>query len=89
MGITELITFLLIGIGLSFDSFAVSVSCGLMRQDMKLTQALPIAGSLALFQTLFPAVGWVIGHALHSFIRSVDHWIALVLTIQIQVYEDW
>jgi putative Mn2+ efflux pump MntP len=79
MGITEIITFFLIGIGLSFDSFAVSVSCGLMRQDMKFTQAVPIAGSLAFFQTLFPAVGWVIGHTLHGFISSVDHWIALVL----------
>jgi putative Mn2+ efflux pump MntP len=79
MGITEFITYLFIGIGLSFDSFAVSVSCGLMRQDMRFTQAVPIAGSLAFFQTLFPAVGWVIGHTLHGFISSVDHWIALVL----------
>jgi putative Mn2+ efflux pump MntP len=79
MGITEFITFLFIGIGLSFDSFAVSVTCGLIRQDMKFTQAVPIAGSLAFFQTLFPAVGWIIGHTLQGIIHSVDHWLALIL----------
>lgn len=79
MSITELITFLLIGLGLSFDSFAVSVSCGLMKQEIRFKQAVPIAFSLAFFQASFPAVGWFAGKTLHSLISSVDHWIAFGL----------
>lgn len=79
MLLTEFITYLLIGIGLSFDSFAVSVSCGLMRQHIKFRQAVIIAFSLAFFQAGFPVIGWLIGHSLADLIVSVDHWIAFLL----------
>lgn len=79
MTFTQLITFLLIGIGLSFDSFAVSVSCGLMRREIQFKQATIIAGSLAFFQAAFPAIGWLIGSSINNLITSVDHWIAFGL----------
>jgi putative Mn2+ efflux pump MntP len=79
MGVTDLITYLLIGIGLSFDSFAVSVSCGLMRKEIRFKQAIPIAFSLALFQAAFPLLGWFAGSTLHNLISSVDHWVAFML----------
>jgi putative Mn2+ efflux pump MntP len=79
MTLTQFITFLLIGIGLSFDSFAVSVSCGLMKPEIRFKQALGVAGSLAFFQAGFPVVGWLIGSSLKNLIASVDHWIAFGL----------
>ncbi len=79
MTTTQLITFLLLGIGLSFDSFAVSVSCGLMKREIKFFQAAIVASSLAFFQALFPVIGWLIGEALKTLITSVDHWIAFGL----------
>jgi len=79
MTITQFITFLLIGIGLSFDSFAVSVSCGLMKQEIKFKQAVLVAGSLAFFQALFPVIGWFFGTKINNLIASVDHWIAFGL----------
>lgn len=79
MTITQLITFLLIGIGLSFDSFAVSVSCGLMKPQILFKQAVKVAGSLAFFQATFPVIGWFIGSSLKDLIASVDHWIAFGL----------
>ena len=79
MTITQLITFLLIGIGLSFDSFAVSVSCGLVRRKIQFKQAVIVAASLAFFQGVFPAVGWLIGSTVKNLISSVDHWIAFGL----------
>ena len=79
MSVTDLITYLLIGIGLSFDSFAVSVSCGLMRQGIKFKQATVIAFSLAFFQAGFPVIGWLIGSSLNDLIASLDHWIAFLL----------
>jgi putative Mn2+ efflux pump MntP len=79
MTITQFITFLLIGIGLSFDSFAVSVSCGLMKQEIKFKQAVFVASFLAFFQAVFPVVGWFFGKKIHNLIASVDHWIAFGL----------
>ncbi len=79
MGITEFITYLFIGIGLSFDSFAVSVSCGLMQQEIRFKQATVIAFSLAFFQAGFPVIGWLIGSTLNDLIAYWDHWIAFLL----------
>ncbi len=79
MTLTQFITFLLIGVGLSFDSFAVSVSCGLMKQEIKFKQAVLVAGSLAFFQAMFPVIGWFFGKTIHDLISSIDHWIAFGL----------
>lgn len=79
MGFSHFLTFLFIGIGLSFDSFAVSVSCGLLKQEIRFKQAVPIAFSLAFFQAAFPVIGWLAGKTLHDLIYSVDHWIAFGL----------
>lgn len=79
MAVEQLITFLLIGIGLSFDSFAVSVSCGLMRREIRFFQAAVVASSLAFFQAFFPVIGWLIGSSVKNLIASVDHWIAFGL----------
>lgn len=85
MTLTQLITFLFIGIGLSFDSFAVSVSCGLMKPGIRFKQAALVAGSLAFFQAAFPVVGWIIGGTLKNLIVSVDHWIAFGLLVFIGI----
>ncbi|SHF53977.1 Putative Mn2+ efflux pump MntP [Mariniphaga anaerophila] len=79
MSFTQFITFFLIGAGLSFDSFAVSVSCGLMKKEIRFNQAVPIAFSLAFFQAVFPAIGWLSGKSIHDIISPVDHWIAFGL----------
>ncbi|HKJ78957.1 MAG TPA: manganese efflux pump MntP family protein [Prolixibacteraceae bacterium] len=85
MTVSQLITYLLVGIGLSFDSFAVSVSCGLMKREIQFLRATVIASSLAFFQALFPVLGWAIGSTLKGLIESVDHWIAFGLLIFIGV----
>jgi putative Mn2+ efflux pump MntP len=85
MTFTQFITFLLIGIGLSFDSFAVSVSCGLMKQEIRFKQAIFVAGSLALFQAVFPVIGWFLGTKISHLIASVDHWIAFGLLVLIGI----
>lgn len=79
MTLTQFITFLLIGIGLSFDSFAVSVSCGVMKKEIRFFQAAVVASSLAFFQAIFPVIGWLIGESLKNLISLFDHWIAFLL----------
>lgn len=77
--LNDIITYLLIGIGLSFDSFAVSVTFGVVRNEIRFIQGVVVASSLALFQALFPLVGWFVGRTLHTWLESIDHWIAFSL----------
>ncbi len=85
MTLESFITFLLIGIGLSFDSFAVSVSVGLMKPEIRFQKACIVAFSLAFFQAMFPVIGWYIGSAIEEVVTSVDHWIAFGLLLFIGV----
>lgn len=71
-----------LAIGLSFDSFAVSVCSGLNLPQIRFHQAARIALFLALFQGLMPLLGWLIGSSMKSIIEPVDHWLAFgLLTI--------
>ena len=75
----EISTVFLLAIGLSFDSFAVSVCSGLTLPKIRLFQAAKIAFFLALFQALMPLGGWLVGNSIKSLIEPVDHWIAFGL----------
>lgn len=79
MSLTEFITFILIGLGLSFDSFAVSVSFGLMKRDIEFKQAVLIAITFAVFQAFFPLAGWLIGEAIKELLDTSAHWIGFAL----------
>jgi putative Mn2+ efflux pump MntP len=75
----EIVTIFLLAIGLSFDSFAVSVCSGLNLPHIRFFQAVKIAIFLALFQAFMPLVGWLVGNSMKSLIEPVDHWIAFGL----------
>lgn len=75
----EILTVIFLAIGLSFDSFAVSVCSGLNLPHIRFIQATKIAIFLALFQALMPLVGWLVGNSIKSLIEPVDHWIAFGL----------
>lgn len=76
MGIVAII---LIAVGLSFDSFAVSVCTGLLVNRIKFWQATKIAITLALFQAAMPLLGWLVGVQLEGYVKDFDHWIAFGL----------
>jgi putative Mn2+ efflux pump MntP len=75
----DLVSILLIAFGLSMDSFAVSVSSGIILPSIKFNRAIIIAFSLAFFQGLMPLAGWLMGIGLHNYIKPVDHWVAFGL----------
>ncbi len=90
MDLAQFVTFLLTGIGLSFDTFAVSVSLGVMNREIRFRPACRIALTLAFFQALFPVAGWLIGISVKDLLTAVDHWIAFILLAMIgfrMVYE--
>lgn len=68
-----------IAVGLSMDAFAVSITNGAVTRKVTFPFALKIALCFGLFQAAMPAVGWAVGKAGENIIRSVDHWVALLL----------
>lgn len=76
MGYVEMF---LIGVGLSMDAFAVSVTNGLCCTNLKRAKMLCIAVCFGVFQGLMPTAGFFLGKAFERYIMAADHWIALAL----------
>ncbi len=75
----DYITILIIALGLSFDTFAVSVSYGVIRNGILFRQASWIAIVLAVFQGGLTIAGYYLGSIISEALKAVDHWIALGL----------
>jgi len=75
----DFITITAIALGLSFDTFAVSLSYGVVNFRIPFKQAVRIAFVLAFFQGGLTVTGYFLGSVLSSALKSVDHWIALGL----------
>jgi len=89
MTLLEFITIFLIAIGLCFDSFAVSVSSGLMMKHISFFDAMKISFSLAFFQGLMPLLGWLAGKRISEYLSNYDHWIAFGLLVIIGLRMIW
>lgn len=74
-----LLEIVLIGVGLSMDAFAVSITNGLCCTNLKKMRMLAIAVCFGVFQGMMPLLGFFLGRAFESYIRAFDHWIALIL----------
>jgi manganese efflux pump family protein len=75
----DFITVFILAIGLSMDSFAVSVGCGLAEQKISFRHAAKISFSFAFFQGLLPVFGWFMGTEIREYVEHIDHWIAFFL----------
>ena len=75
----EWYTLLFIALGLSMDAFAVSVSNGMCYQNIRLKQDIGISFTFGLFQAIMPALGYLIGGSVSTFVSSVGYWIAFAI----------
>jgi putative Mn2+ efflux pump MntP len=75
----DFITITGIALGLSFDTFAVSLSCGVVESKMRFKNAIRIALMLALFQGAMPVLGYFLGSTVSQYIEKFDHWVAFGL----------
>jgi len=69
-------TTFLLALGLSFDSFAVSVMSGLSIPKIRFVQAVKLAIILATIQAFMPLIGWFLESGIRHYIAPIDHWIA-------------
>jgi putative Mn2+ efflux pump MntP len=74
----SLLELLLIAIGLSMDSFAVSLTSGSL-QCINHKKGLKIALVFALFQAVMPVLGWLLGTTFRDMMERIDHWVAFSL----------
>lgn len=70
---------LLIGLGLSMDACAVSMTNGMCYKQIKLKHTLFIGLAFGVFQGIMPLIGYYAGSVFSSQIATIDHWIALIL----------
>lgn len=75
----DLLSVIVIAIGLAMDAFAVSISCGLTILTPKRWNALKIAFSFGAFQAIMTVIGWGIGRIFSGYIEALDHWVAFLL----------
>ena len=75
----NLLTILLIAVGLAMDAFAVSITSGFTIQKLHIRHALRIAFLFGLFQAVMPVLGWLLGSSMYRLIVHIDHWIAFGL----------
>lgn len=72
-------TIFILAFGLSFDSFAVSVTSGLSVPHIRFFEAARMAIILAIFQAIMPVLGWLLGSSMKNMLELIDHWIAFGL----------
>ena len=75
----ELLTVLLIAVGLAMDAFAVSLCKGLALKEPTPKQMLIIGLWFGVFQGVMPIIGFLLGTGMYDLIRDYDHWIAFAL----------
>jgi putative Mn2+ efflux pump MntP len=81
----DLISILLIGIGLAMDAFAVSICKSMAIKKGGIKNALLLAICFGLFQFAMPILGYFMGTSVATFTQSFAHWIALALLVYIGV----
>jgi putative Mn2+ efflux pump MntP len=72
-------TIIAIALGLSFDTFAVSLSYGVIQNKIFFRQAARIAIVFAVFQGGLTIAGYFLGSIISESVKTADHWIALGL----------
>lgn len=77
----NLITVIVLALGLCFDSFAVSLSHGMEQSGGRKMHFFRFSFILALFQGVLPLLGWGVVSRFHQYIGQFDHWIAFGLLV--------
>jgi putative Mn2+ efflux pump MntP len=75
----DLLSILLIAVGLSADCFAVALGSSISKKVYSRMQIFRVALSFGLSQAIMPTLGWLAGKTIIDLIAGFDHWIAFAL----------
>jgi putative Mn2+ efflux pump MntP len=88
----QLLTIIIIAVGLSMDAFAVSVVSGSAYKQLKIKHAFRIAVFFGGFQAIMPLIGSLAGISVKEYIAGYDHWAAFALLSAVgakMIYESF
>ena len=71
----------LVAIGLAMDAFAVSISNGIVLENVEARNAIKFGLFFGVFQFIMPIIGWLCAKNFSAEIESFDHWIAFILLL--------
>jgi putative Mn2+ efflux pump MntP len=87
----ELITIIIIAVGLAMDAFAVSIVSGAAYRQLNIKHAFRLALFFGGFQAFMPLIGFLAGLTLKQHIANYDHWVAFALLTAVgakMIYES-
>ncbi|MBA7623734.1 putative manganese efflux pump MntP [subsurface metagenome] len=88
----DLITIIVIAVGLAMDAFAVSIVSGSVYQQLHVRHALRMAVFFGGFQAVMPLIGSLVGMSVKDYIADYDHWVAFGLLSAVggkMIYESF
>lgn len=81
----NLITLILLALGLSADAFAVSLSDGICSKKVSINNAFAVSFTFGAFQAVMPMLGFILGHTFSDLVNRFQHPIALILLAAIGI----
>jgi putative Mn2+ efflux pump MntP len=75
----DLITIIIMAIGLGVDAFSVAIGIGAANTKRSWAPILRLSTAFGLFQFVMPVAGWLAGLTVVNIIVDYDHWIAFAL----------
>lgn len=88
----ELITIIVLAIGLAMDAFVVSIVSGGKYRQLHVKHALRMAIFFGAFQAFMPLIGSLAGLSFKDYITHIDHWVAFFLLTAVgskMIYESF
>jgi putative Mn2+ efflux pump MntP len=88
----ELITIIVIAVGLAMDAFVVSIVSGGAYRQLHVKHALRMALFFGAFQAFMPLIGSLAGLSFRDYIQNYDHWVAFALLAAVgskMIYESF
>ena len=79
----DLLTILVLGIGLSMDAFAVSICKGLSLPKLTASKCLIVGTWFGVFQGIMPLTGYLLGSRFEHYVDTFSAWIAFFLLVLI------
>lgn len=71
----DILTLVLMCIGVSMDGMIVAMCKGMALKDVTLRSAVIVGLWFGFFHGLMPVIGYLIGQGLYDIISKIDHWI--------------
>lgn len=75
----NLLTTIILALGMSMDAFAAALGKGAVLKNVSFKEALRTGLIFGVIETLTPLLGWVIGLAASRYVMAWDHWVAFIL----------